>query len=201
MAIVIRPYQEYDPHDYDTEEIYADILKNIGLVDVSVTTYNYRKYCSFKFPDGTQITDVLMSLHVGCAMLYDLEAHIIIFIREAFRAKRVSPSAELLDVLSLCVLPTHSGGVVDALYHGDKFPAICNIFNIMEKPDYADGFNPSSCVLLPAYAGVPAGLVELSNCYVALNATYIIGTKLVDETGTKWISLIGPLLYKVPTIE
>ena len=207
MAMVIRPFQTYIPDGQYTKENYAKILEGIGLIDVVYVKENSRTESfvyNFKFPDGTQVTEaaVYKDYAYGFTIVYDLEAHIIVFLIQGYQTKYVAPGRDIYDYIGMCVLPTSSGDVIDVRSSADENNhSTCNVFNIPCYPNYSQEGNPSSCTLLPAYVGLPTGLFEIPNCYVALNATYITGTKFVDETGAKWVSLIGPLLYKVPTIE
>ena len=203
MAMTIVPYKQYIFNEGTGD--YVKLLESIGLIDVTMgSVINSGKRCSFKFPDGTQVRNAVINVYQCCAILYDLEAHIIVIIRDDYQAQRPAPDKELIYPMGMCVLPTSSGGVIELR---SKLPSnytevkINDVFNIPAYPNYADTQNPDSCTLLPAYVGLPAGMFEIPNCYVALNATYIPGTKLIDETGTKWISLMGPLLYKVPTTD
>ena len=203
MAMVIRPYQSYSTGGSYKEDL-IKALESIGLTDVRfVKETNYSYVYRFKFPDGTQVNQAALPTNeISYTIVYDLEAHIIVFLNSGWQAERPSPDLYILNYVGMCVLPTSSGDVIDVRSSADaNNHSTCNVFNIPCYPDYSQTGNPASCILLPAYVGLPTGLFEIPNCYVALNATYITGTKFVDETGAKWISLIGPLLYKVPTIE
>lgn len=202
MAMVIRPYQSYSTGgSYKDDLIKA--LESIGLTDVRFvkeTTYSYVYH--FKFPDGTQVNQAALPTNeIRYTIVYDLEAHIIVFLKSGWQAERPSPDLYILNYVGMCVLPTSSGDVIEVRYNANDYTKTHEVFNMMKYPDNSDASLPSSCTLLPAYVGLPTGLFEIPNCYTALNATYITGTKFVDETGAKWVSLIGPLLYKVPTIE
>lgn len=203
MAMVIKPPQDYTTPGEEYKITISKILKSIGLTDIefieeSGDMYYYR----FKFPDGTQVDRVAVHKYTyRCAIIYDFTTHVLILMTQDYFIKRPSPSQELRDYFRLCILPTTTGSIIDIYAYAGAYDKFYEIFNITEYPDYSNNANPSSCTLLPAYAGLPTGAFEILNCYVALNATYAAGTKFVDETGTKWVALGGPLLYKVPATD
>ena len=188
----------------DTSEGRAKLLEAIGLIDIVSKGSNSIGYkYDFKFPDGTPVNNAAISdSDSSYFIMYDLEAHIIIMKESDEASLRPSPDKGVLYYFALCVLPTTSEDVIDLrVLVPSGATTLKDVFNIMAWPNYSDTVNPNSCTLLPAYVGVPKGMFELANCYVTLNATYTIGTKFVDETGAKWVSLGGPLLYKVPTTD
>lgn len=203
MALVIKPSQKYSTPGEEYKITIPKILKSIGLTDIefieeSSDLYYYR----FKFPDGTQVDRVAVHRYTyECAIIYDFTAHMLILMTQECLIKRPSPSQELRDYFKLCILPTTTGSIIDIYDCAGTYGSFRKLFNIMESPDYSDKANPSSCTLLPAYVGLSKDIFEISNCYVALNATYAASTKFVDETGTKWVALGGALLYKVPTTD
>ena len=205
MAMIIKPYQIYITEAITQEkfiETHTKILESIGLTDITfIEKRRYDFVYSFKFPDGTQVTKAAFIDDKAFNMVYDLEAHIIVILRSGWQATRPAPDLYIWNYIGMCLLPTSSGDVIELRYNTDTYDETCGIFNIPKKPDYHETANPSSCTLLPAYIGLSTELFEIPNCYVALNATYITGTKFVDETGTKWVALGGPLLYKVPTTD
>ena len=203
MALVIKPPQDYTTPGEEYKITISKILKSIGLTDIefiedSGDLYYYR----FKFPDGTQVDRVAVHKYTyRCAIIYDSTAHMLILMGQDYFIKRPAPSQELREYFRLCILPTTTGSIIDIYDYAGAYGSFYKLFNIMESPDNSDDANPSSCTLLPAYAGLSTDIFEIPNCYVALNATYAAGTKFVDETGTKWVSLGGCLLYKVPTTD
>lgn len=203
--MIIKPYQTYITGSITQEkfiEIHTEILESIGLTNITfIEKRDYDYVYSFKFPDGTQVTKAAFTSDRAFNMVYDLEAHIIVILRDGWQAQRPAPSLYILNYMGMCLLPTSSGDVIELRYNADSYTETCGVFNIPRKPDYHETANPSSCTLLPAYVGLSTGLFEILNCYVALNATYITGTKFVDETGAKWVALGGALLYKVPTTD
>lgn len=203
--MIIKPYQTYITEAVTQEkfiEMHTKILESIGLTDITFIEKRSSDYVySFKFPDGTQVTKAAFTSDKAFNMVYDLEAHIIVILRSGWQATRPAPDLYIWNYMGMRLLPTSSGDVIELRYTTDSYDKTCGVFNILEKPDYHETSNPSSVTLLPAYVGRTTGLFEIPNCYVALNATYITGTKFVDETGAKWVSLIGPLLYKVPATD
>ena len=203
--MIIKPYQTYIAEGSTQEqyiETHTKILESIGLTDITfIEKRRYDFVYSFKFPDGTQVTKAAFTDDKAFNMVYDLEAHIIVILRSGWQAQRPAPDLYIWNYMGMCLLPTSSGDVIELCYNTDSYVRTCEVFNMLKKPDYHETANSSSCTLLPAYIGLSTGLFEIPNCYVALNATYITGTKFVDETGTKWVALGGPLLYKVPTTD
>lgn len=203
MALVIKPPQNYSTPGEEYKITVSKILKSIGLTDIefiedSSDLYYYR----FKFPDGTQVDRVAVNRYTyECAIIYDLTAHMLILMSQSCLVRRPSPSQALRDYFRLCILPTTTGSIIDIYNQAGAYSTFYRLFNITEYPDYHEKANPSSCMLLPAYVGMPTGAFEIPNCYVALNATYAASTKFVDETGAKWVALGGCLLYKVPTTD
>ena len=194
MALVIKPTQQYSN--------IVTFLENIGLTDVVlVNTNNYYYKVTFKFPDGTQVTEAQIDISNSFFVICDLEAHIIIFINPTYLSRRYAPDMYVRNYVGMCVLPTSTGAVIDLYAKTNSQDTMCAVFNIMEDPDYSNTSNPSNTILLPAYVGLSTEVFEIPNCYVSLNATHIPGTKYVDETGAKWVAFFGSLLYKVPTIE
>ena len=194
MAMVIKPTQSYSD--------IVPFLENIGLTDVVlVKTTNYHYEVTFKFPDGTQVVKAQIDISNSYFVIYDLEAHIILFINPVYLSKRYAPDMYVRNYVGMCVLPTSTGAIIDLLANITDRYTMCEVFNIMKYPDYSDTSNPSNTILLPAYVGLSTGVFEIPNCYVSLNATHIPGTKYVDETGAKWVALFGSLLYKVPTTD
>lgn len=194
MALVIKPTQQYSD--------IVTFLENIGLTDVVlVNTTNYYYEVTFKFPDGTQVVKAHIKLSNSFFVICDLEAHIIVFINPTYLSRRYAPDMYLQNYAHMCVLPTSTGAVIDLYAKTTDRDTMCEVFNIMEDPDYSETSNPSNTILLPAYVGLSTEVFEIPNCYVSLNATHIPGTKYVDETGAKWVALFGSLLYKVPTTD
>lgn len=189
--MIIKPTQQYSD--------IVTFLENIGLTDVVlVDTTNYYYEVTFKFPDGTQVVKAHIATKNSFFVIYDLEAHIIVFINPTYLSERYAPDMYLQNYANMCVLPTSTGAVIDLHAKTTGQDTMCEVFNIMQYPDYSDTSNPSNNILLPAFVGLRSGAFEIPNCYVSLNATHIPGTKYVDETGTKWVALFGSLLYKVP---
>lgn len=177
-------------------------LENIGLTDVALNNEsNHYYFVTFKFPDGTQVANARIGISNRFFVIYDLEAHIIIFINPTYLSKRYAPDMYLHNYVDMCVLPTSTEAVIDIYYNTNDQDTMCDVFNIMEHPDYSGTSNPSNTILLPAYVGLSTEVFEIPNCYVSLNATHIPGTKYVDETGAKWVAFFGSLLYKVPTTD
>ncbi len=194
MALVIKPTQQYSN--------IVTFLENIGLTDVVlVNTTNYYYKVTFKFPDGTQVTEAQIDISNSFFVICDLEAHIIIFINPTYLSKRYAPDMYVYNYVGMCVLPTSTGAVIDLCAKINDRDTMHEVFNIMEYPDYSNTSNPSNTILLPAYVGLSTEVFEIPNCYVSLNATHIPGTKYVDETGTKWVAFFGSLLYKVPATD
>lgn len=203
--MIIKPYQTYITEAVTQEkfiEIHTEILESIGLTDITfIKKRDFDYVYSFKFPDGTQVTKAAFTSDGAFSMVYDLEAHIIVILRKEWQVNRPAPDLYIWNYMGMCLLPTSSGDVMELRCNVNDYAKTCEVFNIPKNPDYHDTANPSSCTLLPAYVGLPTGIFEILNCYVALNATYITGTKFVNETGAKWVALGGPLLYKVPTTD
>lgn len=195
--MIIKPTQQYSN--------IVTFLENLGLTDVVlVTTTNHYYEVTFKFPDGTQVVKAHIDLSNSFFVIYDLEAHIIVFINPNYLSRRYAPDMYLQNYVDMCVLPTSTGAVIDLYTNTSDRDTMHGVFNIMKYPDYSETSNPSNTILLPAFVGLSSfisGVFEIPNCYVSLNATHIPGTKYVDETGTKWVALFGSLLYKVPTTD
>ena len=193
MALVIKPTQQYSN--------IVTFLENIGLTDVVlVNTPNYYYKVTFKFPDGTQVTEAQIDLSNSFFVICDLEAHIIIFINPTYLSRRQAPDMYVHNYVGMCVLPTSTGAVIDLYAKTNDQDTMCEVFNIMADPDYSNTSNPSNTILLPASLGLRSEVeaLQIPKCYVSVNATHIPGTKYVDETGTKWVAFFGSLLYKVP---
>ena len=202
MAMTVIPYKE---KTVDSDEATVEFLKRIGLIDVEVgfTSSNIGRVCRFKFPDGTPVNKAILSENdYRYFIMYDFEEHIIIMMERDDLSQRPAPNKSVAYTFAMCVLPTTSGRVIElrACVARDSYK-MTDILNTMAWPDYTNSVNPDRCTLLPAYVGVSKGLFEIPNCYVVLNATYTPNTKLVDETGTKWLTLGGSLLYKLPTTD
>ena len=129
--------------------------------------------------------------------MYDLDAHMIL----AYSAASTPVSDVAFDTLMnivvlMFVMPLGTGALRKRVPSGNWG----NIFNVCTDI-VADTQPGIAAMLLPAYVPYGESVRDLKDCYVSLNTVYSPCQKFVDETGAKWLSLGGPLLYKVPTIE
>lgn len=193
--MVIKPAQIYSNA--------IEMLESIGLIDVEITwSGGSAKDFNFKFPDGTAVTGPRFNKDYYSGdevkLMYDLDAHILlVFSASSTPVADAALNKEVLRTILMFVMPSETGKLVYQVPPGTWGDA----FNVCTDT-VADAQPGIAAILLPAYAGTYGKYVrDLKDCYVSLNTVYAPCQKFVDETGAKWISLGGPLLYKVPTIE
>ena len=194
MAMTIKPYQTYGSA--------VEMLESIGLIDVKETwSGTSATELNFKFPDGTEVKTARLEIGdyaaVKAKLMYDLAAHMIL----AYSAASTPVADVALDTAVsyttlLFVIPSETGTLTKRVPSGTWGAS----FNVCTDI-VADTQPGTEALLLPAYAPYGASVKDLKDCYVSLNTVYPPCQKFVDETGAKWLSLGGPLLYKVPTIE
>lgn len=196
--MIIKPYQTYDS--------VVAMLESIGLTDVVETwSGTSGRKLNFKFPDGTEVTEAVVSIgqysSAQAKLMYDLNAHMVLAYSAASTpVADVSLASGVTNTVLMLVVPSETGTIKADAING----LWGNIFNVCADV-IADTQSETSAILLPAYVKTYRNntyvAIDLKNCYVSLNTVYPPCQKFVDETGTKWIALGGPLLYKVPTTD
>ena len=194
MAMIIKPYQTYGSA--------VEMLESIGLTDVKETwSGTSATELNFKFPDGTEVKTARLEIGdyaaVKAKLMYDLDAHMILAYSAASTpVADVALNTAVSYTTLLFVMPSETGTLTKRVPSGEWGTS----FNVCAKA-VADTQPGIAALLLPAYVQRGETVTDLKDCYVSLNTVYSPCQKFVDETGAKWLSLGGPLLYKVPTIE